>query len=506
MKKIVSLVISVFIIISCDKDDVPNEKVLDSIFIAQEPAKKNYAINEVFDPTGMEVAARYSDNSTQTIALTTDMLSYDFTTAGTGKTVTITFHDKTATLTGITVSAGVTELTPIISGFAPASARHGTTVTITGENFSTTRADNIVTFNNVVAVVESSTETELKVTVPKNMECSGLLKVSLGGKVSVSSTSFTYIPTYNVTTLPTGTSLDYPHGIAVDAAGDLYVSDQGNHVIRKITATGVITTIAGLGDAGHFADGPVETATFRYPEGLALDVSSNAIYVTCERRIRKISGGTVTTLAGDGTDGLVDGAGGDAKFKSPVGMAIDLAGNIYLCDQGNHRIRKVTPGGVVTTFAGSTAGLTNGTGTAAQFEYPMGVALDANGNLYVADGENHCIRKITPAGVVTIFAGSDSRVWGSDDGTGTQAKFMNPHGLVADGAGNLYVADRGNRRIRKITPAGVVSTIAGSTSGLADGAGATAQFGLPTFLAIDNNGNLYVSDSGNNRIRKMTAE
>lgn len=503
MKQIVILLLTVFIIISCDKD-ILTEKVLDAIVITEEPSKKNYNINDVFDATGMVVTAMYSDNSTDLIEVTPDMLSYDFTTAGTGKTVTITYEGKTAFVTGITVSA--TELTLSITGFTPAEARHGTLVTITGTNFSTTPVNNIVTFNNIEAVVETATETELKVTVPKNMECSGLLRVTLAGNTSVSSTNFTYIPTYTVTTLQTGASLNYPHGLAVDASGNVYVSDQGNHVIRKITVAGGITTIAGIGDVNYFADGPAESATFRYPEGLALDVSSNTIYVTSDQRIRKITAGTVSTLAGDGTQGYADGTGNEVKFKAPVGMAVDATGNIYLCDYGNHRIRKVTSGGMVTTIAGSTAGLANGTGATAQFEFPMGVVLDATGNLYVADEGNHCIRKITPAGEVTIFVGSNSKTWGSADGTGTEARFMAPHGLAIDAAGNLYVADRGNRRIRKITPAGVVTTIAGSTIGFADGTGTEAQFALPTFIALDNNGNLYVSDSSNSRIRKITTE
>jgi sugar lactone lactonase YvrE len=221
--------------------------------------------------------------------------------------------------------------------------------------------------------------------------------------------------------------------------------------------------------------------------------------------IRKItSAGVVSTFAGSGSVGSADGAGILASFNNPQGLVLDGSGNLYVADQGNNLIRKITSGGVVSTFAGSgKAGSTNGNVTEATFGALSGVALDGLGNLYVADQGNSLIRKITPAGMVTTFAGSGSQ--GSADGTGTAASFYYPTGLTIDGSGNVYVADRMNNLIRKITPGGIVSTLAGSgNAGFANGKGTAASFNNPFAVAIDGSDNLYVADLGNNLIRKIT--
>uniref|UniRef100_UPI003743F19A hypothetical protein n=1 Tax=Psychroflexus aurantiacus TaxID=2709310 RepID=UPI003743F19A len=201
------------------------------------------------------------------------------------------------------------------------------------------------------------------------------------------------------------------------------------------------------------------------------------------------------------TSGFADGTGRSAQFSKPYGVAVDASGTVYVADYNNHRIRKTTPAGVVSTLAGSTQGFADGTGSSAQFSKPYGVAVDASGNVYVADFNNHRIRKTTPAGVVSTLAGSTS---GFADGTGSSAQFSKPYGVAVDASGNVYVADFNNHRIRKTTPAGVVSTLAGSTQGFADGTGSSAQFNYPIGVAVDASGTVYVADANNHRIRKIT--
>ncbi len=296
----------------------------------------------------------------------------------------------------------------------------------------------------------------------------------------------------------------YPYGVAVDGSGNVYVADYGNDRIRKITAAGVVTTLAGSGTAGY-ADGTAAAAQFYNPRDVAVDGSGN-VYVAdaSNQRIRKITAaGVVTTLAGSGTAGFADGTSTAAQFYYPSGVAVDGSGNVYVADALNQRIRKITAAGVVTTLAGSgTAGYADGTGTAAQFRNPTGVAVDGSGNVYVADQSNQRIRKMTAGGVVTTLAGSG--MYGYADGTATAARFSNPYGVAVDGSGNVYVGDESNQRIRKITAGGVVTTLAGSgTAGYADATGTAAQFSNPLGVAVDGSGNVYVADYGNNRIRKI---
>jgi streptogramin lyase len=303
----------------------------------------------------------------------------------------------------------------------------------------------------------------------------------------------------------TAASFYNPIGVATDALGNVYVADSYNHKIRKITPTGEVSTLAGLGTPGS-TDGLGTAASFNDPRGVATDALGN-IYVadTFNNKIRKItSGGVVTTLAGSGTSGFADGTGIAASFNAPFDVATDASGNVYVSDYNNNTVRKITPTGVVTTLAGSrTAGSADGIGTAASFNYPGGVATDTSGNVYVADQFNNKIRKITPAGVVSTLAGSGAI--GSVDGVGTAARFDNPMGVVTDSLGNVFVADLANRKIRKITPAGVVSTLAGSGAfGFEDGTGTVANFKAPMGVATDSSGNVYVADMENNNIRKIT--
>jgi len=293
-----------------------------------------------------------------------------------------------------------------------------------------------------------------------------------------------------------------PSSVAIDSVGNLYVADEFNNRIRKITTDGVVTTLAGQTASGN-ADGTGAGASFSAPTGVAVDKVGN-VYVadTGNHRIRKITpGGTVTTLAGS-VSGYLDGNDISARFREPRGVAVDSNGNVYVADTLNNMIRKVTPGGVVSTFAGDgNFDSDNGAGATASFGGPYGVAVDSAGNVYVGDASNHRIRKITPAAVVSTLAGSTS---GFADGIGAAAQFLNPRGVAVDALGNVYVADFANNRIRKISAAGAVTTLAGSTYGYADGVGAAAQFGQPLGVAVDASGIVYVAEAGNHRIRLIT--
>jgi len=309
----------------------------------------------------------------------------------------------------------------------------------------------------------------------------------------------------------TGTARYFlPNGVAVDGAGTVYVADTGNSTIRRVTSDGGVSTLAGSPGLTGITDGTNNTALFNYPSGVAVDNAGN-LYVadTYNCTIRKVTGtGVVTTLAGNpGLPGSADGPNGTALFNYPGGVAVDSAGNVYVADSGNNTIRKVTSGGMVTTLAGSAgqAGSADGTGGAAQFNLPDGVAVDSAGNVYVADSANNTIRKVTSAGVVTTLAGS-AGLSGSADGTNNAALFDFPRGVAVDSAGNVYVGDSNNDSIRKVTGSGVVNTIGGTADviGGVDGVGSSAGFAGPSGVAVDGGNCIYVADTGNNRISTGT--
>lgn len=308
----------------------------------------------------------------------------------------------------------------------------------------------------------------------------------------------------------TAASFYAPGGVVIDAAGNIYIGEAGNHDIRKITPAGVVTTLAG-NVIGGWANGTGTAASFSSLQAITIDGAGN-LYVadSGNQLIRKITpDGTVSTLAGTaGVIGADNGPAASATFDAPAGVAVDASGNVYVADFGNRMIRKISTDGMVTTLAGSNtgpAGYNNGPGATATFTSPERLAVDGAGNIYVSDFST--IRKITPDGIVSSFAGRntpetdgyDARI----DGKGATASFVVADGIATDAAGNVYVGDIG--AIRKITPDGTVTTLAGGGPGNAtDGIGAQASFGILRGLAVNPSGNLiYVSDYLTSLVRKV---
>ena len=306
-----------------------------------------------------------------------------------------------------------------------------------------------------------------------------------------------------------------PNGIGIDTSGNLYLCDGDNHVIRKIATDGTVSTFAGTGQSGYI-DGPASFARFNTPYNLVVAPNGD-IYVSdfLNQRIRKITqGGVVSTVAGTGVAGLMDGPDSVAQFNFPRGITMDDAGNLYIGDSWNHRIRKIDPSGNVSTFAGggtsigvqSPGDYVDGPDTTARFWTPTEVCIDSAGNLYVADAFNHRIRRVDPSQNVTTVAGSGvsgSGGGGFQNGPGNQALFATPTAVYASRDGNLYVGDGSNQRIRQIDASGVVSTYAGSgATGMSDGVDSLATFDYPRGIVINYSINrMYVVDLFNHAIR-----
>jgi len=305
-----------------------------------------------------------------------------------------------------------------------------------------------------------------------------------------------------------------PQGVAVDAGGNVYVADAQNHVLRQVTAGG--TTSTPVGSAGNYgsADGMLQNARFWLPGGVA--VSGTNIYVADTqngtiRKVNNLGGGiwNVSTVGGSASIGYADGFQNGARFFWPSGAAADSAGNTYVADTENCTIRKIGVDGTVTTLAGlaQTPGSADGLGGNARFRGPQGVAVDSGGNIYVADTGNHTIRKVTSGGSVTTLAGS-AGVVNSYDGTGANANFNGPQAVAVDTSGNVYVADTLNHTIRKVTAGGTVTTLAGLAGyfGANDNTNSTlARFNLPGGVGVDTSGNVYVADTYNHVVRKVTS-
>lgn len=297
----------------------------------------------------------------------------------------------------------------------------------------------------------------------------------------------------------------WPTGIAVNRKGDQFVADYENHVIRKIDRFGWVTTFAGQGIPG-FADGKGREALFHGPDTIAIDSEDNLYVADADNfRIRKITPeGMVSTVAGSGKRGNQEGPAEEAEFVYPTGVAVAPDGSLYVADRGAHRIKRVTPTGIVMIVAGTgEQGYQDSLAYFSKFNQPMTVAADNGGNIYVADAGSHTIRRIGSDGNVITVAGSGEP--GYRDGLREAAQFFWPTGVIVDVEGNLIVSDSKNHRIRKVLlPQGRVNTLAGNgRPGFIDGMGLSAGFDFPTGIGIDSTGNIYVADSANHRIRAI---
>jgi uncharacterized protein (TIGR03437 family) len=301
--------------------------------------------------------------------------------------------------------------------------------------------------------------------------------------------------------------LSQPQGIAVDSAGNLYVADYYNSVISKVM-NGMITTVAGNGTGGFSGDdGPATSAQLNGPVGIAVDTAGNLYIAENGPRVRKVSNGVITTFAGTGKTGF-SGDGGpatSAQFENTCNVAVDTVGNVYIADCDNNWIRKVS-NGIITTVAGNgTAGFSGDSGAAinAQLDNPSGLAVDSAGSVYIADSKNERIRKISN-GIINTMVGNGINGFEGNDGPATSAELSYPSGVALDSAGNLYIADLDNSRVRKVSN-GVISSIAGGGPSFGDDGPATsAQLHYPTDVAVNTSGNVFVSDQSDNRIRLLT--
>ncbi|OQP50131.1 hypothetical protein A4D02_27235 [Niastella koreensis] len=403
--------------------------------------------------------------------------------------VTVT---SSSVFTFIEPSPKITRINPVYAGFDD-------TLAVSGSHFCNTIADNTVQLNGIPAKVVSASDTLLKVIVPKNKNCSGKVTVVSCNKMAVSDTSFIYQTKVNsVITFAgqqnpgavdaSGINAQFwsPDDIALDAAGNLIVSEIGNSKIRRITPLGVVSTIAGSGTYGYL-DGPGLTAQFHFPQGLTLDNAGN-IYVAeyQNQSIRKIDpAGNVTTFFINGPQGYV---------AYPNDVVVD-ASNVYVTDQSNNRICKISlQTGLLSVLSGNgNWGMVDGDPQQAQFYQPAKMALDNNNNLIIADKINGRVRKVIKA------SGYTSSV--------TLNVFSTPAGLVMDGVGNIYVTDDSTNGIYRVDPNGKLSLIAGGVrSGYIDGKPQDARFSGPRGIVIDASGNLFVADIGNNCIRKIIME
>lgn len=313
----------------------------------------------------------------------------------------------------------------------------------------------------------------------------------------------------------TSAELNLPAAVAVDSSGNLYIADTYNNCIRKVNTSGTITTVAGNGTEGYSGDnGPATSAELNWPMGVAVDSSGN-IYIgdTNNNRVRVVnSGGTITTFAGNGTPAYSgdNGPATLAELYMPYGVAVDTSGNLFIGEMVSDRVRKINSSGTITTVAGdgtSTYNGDNGPATLAQFGAPEGVAISSSGNLYITDPMNLRVRMVNTSQIIVTVAGDGTQGSTGDGGPATSAELIWPAGVALDFHNNLYIADPPTNRVRVVNTGETISTVAGTgTAGFSGDGGpaASAELNSPNGVAVDSSGNLYIADSGNCRIRKVT--
>lgn len=411
---------------------------------------------------------------------------------------------------------------PVIefTGFSPLSGKKGTIITLRGKHFGSDVSRISLKINGLAAAIKAAADSTITATVPDRCGL-GKLTLTMNGKELVSGEAFRYL--YTATAhyfsgssqgyadgLPASSKFFHNYNIAIAGDGAFFVADQINCMIRRIEKDGTVSTVAGIERQSGYQDGKKGTGKMMFPIGVE-SAQDGSIYVADydNHAIRKIlPDGTLTTLAGHpDRPGLTDGNLTTARFKRPYGVKLDQAGVLWVCDGENNVIRKISPDGQVTTFAGSTQGYADGKLREAQFYMPVHLTLDKNGNAFVADKHNHCIRKISTDGIVSTVSGTPTQN-GHKDGKAGEVLFNQPSSVQVDQLGNIYVTDLYNHCIRMVYPDGYVVTLAGKpgATGYAEGAGDHALFHYPQGCVLDKDENLFVTDSYNERVRKLVIE
>lgn len=394
------------------------------------------------------------------------------------------------------------EQAPIINDISPIHGAGNSTLKIRGLHFSYNVGNVFVKINGITAAVTSVSDSVVLVTVPLGAGTGNVSMTLNGFNVTGPIFKYDYVTTVSTVTGKNNSALfNYPVGVAIDKQNNIYVAELGSSRISKISAAGDVSILAGAGTEG-FADGTGQEARFNYPWAVEVDSSGN-VYVAdlYNHRIRKISaGGQVTTIAGIGTPGYADGAGATAQFNYPDGITVDKKGNIYVSDRNNYAVRIITAAGMVSSLYPDRS--------TAPFSGPHGLLINDQGEIYVADftsGYSRIMRtNINNIQAWKQFGRGDV---GYLDGQSAFAYFNGPSDVVADNEGNIYIADAGNHRVRKLSPDGIVSTVAGNgNNGIVDGPASDAEFTYLNGIAIDTNGNLYVADSGSGTIRKISTQ